>query len=190
MALPSASGQRIDGMTVNQKELAACLGISDRRIRMLKEYGLFSTKKTKQGYILEECVKEYIDYKVNAEAGRRKSITKEEVQAEHEEIKKQISIMKLRRLRRETHEASDVEAFLRDMLIKFKRRLEDIPSKLAIKIVGIEDINEIINLITGEIREALLELQEYDPEKIECDVPGDEYEDYEPEDEEEADDME
>ena len=90
-------------MIVNQKELAQCLGLSDRRIRQLKEVGLFKAHKTSKGYMLENCIQEYIEYRVNAETGRRKSISKEEVQAEHEEIKKQISIMKLRRLRRETH---------------------------------------------------------------------------------------
>ena len=73
--------------------------------------------------MLEKCVQEYINFKINAEMGRRTSITKEEVQAEHEEIKKQISALKLRRLRRELHEASDVEAFLTDMLIKFRNRI-------------------------------------------------------------------
>ena len=55
--------------------------------------------------------------------GRSASISKEKVQAEHEEVKKQISILKLRRLRRELHEAADVEYYLSDMLLRFKNRL-------------------------------------------------------------------
>ena len=95
-------------MVVNQKELAQTLGISSRRVRALKEEGLFETSKSGRGYNLETCVQEYIEYKVNAELGRSASISKEKVQAEHEEVKKQISILKLRRLRRELHEAADV----------------------------------------------------------------------------------
>ena len=63
-------------MDVNQKELAAILGISDRRVRQLKnEFGLFSRntvdgKKTKN-YCLEKCVPEYINYKLEAECSMK-----------------------------------------------------------------------------------------------------------------------
>lgn len=104
------------GMEVNQKELSQCLGISTRRIRQLREEGVFQKKDGKvTGYNLERCVQEYIDYKVNAEMGRSASISKEEVQAQHEEVKKQISLLKLRKMRRELHEAADVEGFLSDI---------------------------------------------------------------------------
>ena len=63
------------------------------------------------------------------------------MQAEHEEVKKQISLLKLRKLRRELHEAADVEAFLSDMLIRFKNRLLAVPNKLAMQTAGEEDIN-------------------------------------------------
>lgn len=92
-------------------------------MRQLREEGLFKLTQEGKGYNLEKSIQEYIEYKVNAETGRRASISKEEVQAEHEEVKKQISLLKLRRLRRELHEASDVEAFLTDMLLRFKNRL-------------------------------------------------------------------
>ena len=86
-------------MIVNQKELAQCLGISSRRVRMLRDEGLFKITQEGRGYNLEKSVQEYIEYKVNAETGRRASISKDEVQAEHEEVKKQISLLKLRKLR-------------------------------------------------------------------------------------------
>ena len=170
-------------MIVNQKELAQCLGISDRRIRQLKEVGLFKAHKVTKGYMLENCIQEYIEYRVNAETGRRKSISKEEVQAEHEEIKKQISIMKLRRLRRETHEAADVEAFLASMLTGFRNRLMDIPAKLAVKVAGVSDINEVMLMIERELETVLRELQEYDPEKIDGPSGEDPYDEDEDEDE-------
>ena len=40
-------------MTVNQKELAQCLGLSSRRIRqMMREDGMFSLAKEGRGYNL------------------------------------------------------------------------------------------------------------------------------------------
>ena len=170
-------------MIVNQKQLAECLGISSRRVRQLREEGLFKLTQEGKGYNLEKSIQEYIEYKVNAETGRRASISKEEVQAEHEEVKKQISLLKLRRLRRELHEASDVEAFLTDMLLRFKNRLLSVPSRLAMQIAGESDINEIIQIIKKERRQfhpdhTLEELSEYDPDEIDGGSAG---EDYDPE---------
>ncbi|MCF2704192.1 DNA-packaging protein [Enterocloster clostridioformis] len=173
-------------MVVNQKELSQCLGISTRQIRNLKSEGLFQTEKNSRGYNLEKCVREYINFKINAEMGRRTNITKEEVQAEHEEVKKQISVLKLRKLRRELHEASDVEAFLTDMLIRFRNRLLSLPPKLAMQLSGINDLNDMIKAIKTELENTLEELSQYDPDEIDGVNPGDiDVDDPEEEDEEE-----
>ena len=57
-------------MIVNQKQLAECLGISSRRVRQLREEGLFKLTQEGKGYNLEKSIQEYIEYKVNAETGR------------------------------------------------------------------------------------------------------------------------
>lgn len=153
-------------MIVNQKELAQCLGISTRQVRNLRQDGMFQTVKGDRGYVLETCVQEYINFKVNAEMGRSASISIERVRADHEEVKKNISIMKLRRLRRELHEAADVEAFLSDMLVRFKNRLTSLPAKMAMQVSGEKDINRTIQILNDDILEALEELSEYDPDEI------------------------
>lgn len=122
-------------------------------------------KKTKN-YCLEKCVPEYINYKLEAEAQQGTTFIKEKEQAEHEQIKKKISILKLRRLKRELHEADDVEEFLTDMLMNFKNRLLSIPQKVAPLVISEEDINVVIGVLEKEIFEALDELSEYDPLKI------------------------
>lgn len=158
-------------MDVNQKELAAILGVSDRRIRQLKnEFGLFSaensTSGSKKRYKLEKCVPEYINYKIEAEAQQGTTVSREKEQAEHEQIKKNISILKLRKLRGQLHEAEDVENFLTDMLIGFRNHLLSMPQKIAPLIIGEDDIKNVIKIIEKEITEALAELSEYDPLKI------------------------
>ena len=164
-------------MVVNQKQLAECLGLSSRRVRGLKE---------ERHDNLEKSIQEYIEYKVNAETGRRASISKEEVQAQHEEVKKQISLLKLRRLRRELHEAADVEAFLSDMLIRFKNRLLSVPAKLAMQVAGAEDLNQIIQIIKRELLSVLEELSDYDPDEIDGQqIPEGEDEEIEDEEDEE-----
>ena len=154
-------------MLVNQKQLSQYLGISTRRIRQLREDGAFKKKvDAAAGYSLEECIQEYIEYKVNAETGRRTSISKEEVQAEHEEVKKQISLLKLRKLKRELHEATDVEFFLNDMLVRFRKYLMALPPRLAMNIAGVEDMAIVTETIRNEMRRALEELGEYEPDEI------------------------
>lgn len=140
-----------------------------------------------KGYLLEQCVQEYIEYKINAETGRRASISKEEVQAEHEEVKKQISLLKLRKLRRELHEAGDVEAFLSDMLIRFKTRLLAVPPKLAMEVAGEGDLNIIIQTIKKALEEVLSELAEYNPDEIDGLQSANELDEEEGGDEEEDD---
>lgn len=158
-------------MIVNQKELAQCLGISTRQVRNLKQEGMFQTVKGDRGYVLETCVQEYINFKINAEMGRSAAISVERIKADHEEVKKNISIMKLRRLRRELHEAADVEEFLSDMLARFKNRLLSLPVKMAMQVSGEKDINRIVQVLSDDILEALEELSEYDPDEIDKSEP-------------------
>ena len=154
-------------MEVNQKQLSQYLGISTRRIRQLREDGVFQKRDgTAAGYNLEQCIQEYIEYKVNAETGRRTSASKEKVQAEHEEVKKQISVLKLRKLRREMHESADVESFLADMLIRFRNRLLNVPARVAIRIAGEKDISEVTKVLEKEMLDTLNELSNYDPDEI------------------------
>lgn len=154
-------------MEVNQKELASCLGITARRVRELKQEGFFQMNPNSKKYDLAKCNIEYINYKVKAELGGRKSLNKEQEQAEHEKIKKEISKLKLRKLKKELHEAKDVESFLSEMLINFKNKLMSIPSKIAVQIVGEDDVNKIIAFLNKEMIDTLEELSEYDPDKIE-----------------------
>ena len=101
------------------------------------------------------------------ETRNSKTMDKEEAQAKHESIKMEISILKLRRLKRELHEARDVENFLSNMLINFKNKLLSIPSKVSVQIVGEQDINKIKAVLNKEVLETLEELSEYDADEIE-----------------------
>lgn len=154
-------------MEVNQKQLAHYLGISTRRIRDLRAEGLFKKADGKvAGYDLAECIQEYISYKVKAEAGRRAYLSKEEVQIRHEEVKREISILKLRRMRRELHEAADVEEFLSDMLLRFRNRLLAVSPRVAMKVSGETDISKLTDIIQQEMLATLEELSEYDADEI------------------------
>ena len=159
-------------MEVTQKALAECLGITPRQVRNLKQEGLFQLKDGQKKYNLEKCIQEYIQFKVNDETGRRTVVDKDKVSAEHEEVKKEISALKLRKLRRELHESADVESYLMDMLLSFRSRLEALPQKAAMQIMGVADLNEVIAVLRKIVAEALNELSDYDPDKIDGQQQG------------------
>lgn len=75
-----------------------------------------------------------------------------------------------------------MEEFLTNMLVSFKSRLLSIPQKVAPIVVSEDDVNRISDILEKEIFEALEELSEYDPLKIDKNA-GLEFEDDEEEDE-------
>ena len=153
-------------MTVNQKELAECLGVSPRNIRDIsRDFGIFEKNESGK-YELSTCVKEYIEYKLDLDSSRAKGLNLEALKARHEEIKIQMSLEKLREYKAETHKSEDVEEFLSNMLVNFKNKLSTLPSKLAIEIMGETDTNVAIKKVEEEIDIALNELSGYDPNKI------------------------
>ena len=64
------------------------------------------------------------------------------------------------------HEATDVEFFLNDMLVRFRKYLMALPPRLAMNIAGVEDMAIVTETIRNEMRRALEELGEYEPDEI------------------------
>ena len=57
-----------------------------------------------------------------------------------------------------------------DMLTRFKSRILSLPTKIAMQTAGESDINRIVQSVTKVLNEALEELSEYDPLKIDKDT--------------------
>lgn len=151
---------------VNQKTLALALGISSRQVRDLRsKHGMFPFIPDTKKYDLTSCVNEYINFKVGERTGKT-SVDREKEMAEHEQIKKEIAKLKLRKIRRDALEARDVENYLKSMLVEFRNRLLAVPSRVAPILLGETDINVIIKTLDREMFDTLDELSEFDPEKI------------------------
>ena len=73
------------------------------------------------------------------------------------------------------------------MLVRFKNRLLALPSKLAMELAGVKDINDVIQTIQKGLLDTLEELSEYDPDEID---QGDIYLPEEDEEEENEEDEE
>ena len=167
----------------NQRELSGILGVSQRRIRQLIEEGVLT--KAEMRYDISECVQRYIEFKINTEIERKTPGDYDKERAEHERAKKEITKLKLRKMRRELHEAADVEGVVGDMLIRFRSKLLAMPPKLAPQLIGVTEANEMMSRLKQDVLEALDELSEYNPDDY-SDVMDDESED----DEEAAEDPE
>jgi len=107
---------------------------------------------------LKDVSEKYYEFKFGSE-----SRDLNQVKAEHEEVKKRISELKLAKMEGKLHEADDVELIMTNMLVTFRNRILSIPSKLAPQLIGMKNIGKISDLIDRELRDALNELSEYDP---------------------------
>lgn len=65
----------------------------------------------------------------------------------------------------ELHKAEDVETVMTDMLIAFKTRIMNIPSKAA-PILENRDATYIKDYLSNEITDALNELKDYNPKSF------------------------
>ncbi len=169
----SAKITNIDSTTVSAAVLGDMFGVSDRRIRQMAEEGIVA-RAAKGRYKLVDSIKNYLLTVKLAAEGVGVDLA--------ERVKRHISELKLQIMKGGLHKAQDVEIVMTDMLVAFKTRMMNIPSKVA-PILESRDAVFIKDRLTCEIIEALNELKDYDPrafyseEYVEEDESGDEQED-------------
>lgn len=150
---------------ITQTHLAHLLGISVRRVQQLISDGVI-TRGTKKGLNTQKAIEEYYTKKLCPEATKNLR----DVQAEHEKLKMEVTHLKLRKMKRELLEAEEVQSCLNRMVLVFRNKVLSLPSKIAGEVVGRKNINEIAEIIDVDLREALVELSEYNPELFEEDM--------------------
>ena len=154
-------------MLVTQKELADVLGVSARWIRELsRENGLFMSRDSGK-YILSDCVREFVAYKIETETTGGSAPDYWEEKAKHEHVKRKISEQKLSRIKRESFDASDVEDAWGHIILNFKNKLSSFPHKLAVLLANESSILKITNIISSELEALLYDLSEFSLDSIE-----------------------
>ena len=131
----SAKITNIDSTTVSAAVLGDMFGVSDRRIRQMAEEGIVA-RAAKGRYKLVDSIKNYLlTVKLAAEGVgvdlADGEINLEEEKGLHERVKRHISELKLQIMKGGLHKAQDVEIVMTDMLVAFKTRMMNIPSKVA-----------------------------------------------------------
>lgn len=162
----SAKVTNIDSITVSAAVLGDMFGVSDRRIRQMAKEGIVA-RAAKGRYKLVDSIKNYLlTMKLAAEGVgidlADGEINLEEEKGLHERVKRHISELKLQIMKGGLHKAQDVEIVMTDMLVAFKTRMMNIPSKVA-PILESRDAAFIKDRLTSEVIEALNELKDYDP---------------------------
>lgn len=150
----------MSNLYTDQKTLAKILKISDRRVRQLKKDGILIEDETGGLYYIPDCVQRYYEYKLKPAS----SIDFENEKALHEKAKRERAEMLNAKLRNELHSAKDIEMVLTNMLVTFRNKMLSIPAKISPKLVRQRDVNVIYHELEKEIKEALTELSEYNPE--------------------------
>lgn len=139
------------------EEAAEFLDITTRRIYQLVKAEVFDRLPDGK-FDLREISEKYYEFKFG-----NGSRDLNQVKAEHEEIKKRISGLKLAKMRGKLHESNDVEIIMTNMLVTFRNRILSMPSKLAPILSGKTDTQKINKILDKELRDILTELSEYDP---------------------------
>lgn len=169
----------ITDLVVNTDVMADILGFTRQRVNQLAKDGVLD-KQAPGRFLLHRNIKRYIDFLRTGQRTEKEDEAQADYWAEkalHEKAKRETTEIKLAQLRNQMHDAVDVEMAVTNMLATFRNRILSIPQKVAPKIIGLDNLAEINEVINIELLEALLELSDYDPALFGSDEL-DEYEDF------------
>lgn len=138
--------------------IADWLGISERRVRQLKDEGILP-EKSPGFYDLKPTVARYIDYLRGKNTGGAVNYTDE--RAKLVRAKRESQELELARARSQLHTSEDVRMALTAMLLNFKNRMLALPAKLAAPASKMTEQVEVFDLLTDAVNEALAELSDY-----------------------------
>lgn len=149
----------IADLVTTQTALGRALGLSQQRIGQLIDEGIVirdETAKNGQVMFFESVRNFFLSRKTNwGEESTNVNFWKEK--GLHEKAKRELSEIKLRKMRGEVYDASRVEGVLSEILTNFRNRLLGLPAKYAAQLDG-KSHDEIFSILTTAIEENLNEL--------------------------------
>jgi phage terminase Nu1 subunit (DNA packaging protein) len=161
------SSKKMDVTIVNSIVLGSCWGITDRRVRQLREEGIIS-EVARGKYDLIESTRRYCEYlrqQVNASNdGKEVKLNYDTEKALHEKVKREKAELQFKVMKGELHRSEDVESVMTDMITRAKTKLLGIPPRVAPLVLGYKDISKVQTILQNHVEEALNELADYNPE--------------------------
>ncbi len=144
------------------KAIARTLGITQRRVRQLKQDGIIKEYPNKSGlYELLPTIHAYIAYIKNGNPDTEESINYNVERAKLAKARRLNEEYELGVKEKTLHHSQDVKKVMVDMLFNFKSRLLSIPTKATPILASKKDKSEIHDILKEYIVEALNELSTY-----------------------------
>ena len=164
----------MENPTLNGRELASLLNITDRWVRQLKSDGVLVASGKPPKYPLVENVQAYCNYLLERAQSRVASkdaadLEKEKLEAEvrMKKAKAEMAEQELKELKGELHRAEDVESITTDHVLFVRSMLMALPGKLAVDLAGTHTAAEQAARVKQEINFVLENLADYkyDPDE-------------------------
>ncbi len=140
--------------------IAAVLDLSERRVRQLRDEGVIEEQR-KGYYDLRPTIHAYLKYLRSQISDQNHTSDYNTERARLVRAKRERQELDLELQRGDAHSTEVVEAIVTDMIIRFKTRMLSIPHKISPALCDMSDANDISDLLTGNIREALEELADF-----------------------------
>lgn len=137
--------------------LARCLGLTTRRVRQLRDEGVFFEIKPGM-YEPEKNIRAYIEY-ITRGSGDTDYFTERALLIK---AKREKAEMELSEFAAKLHPAEDVERVITAILTKFKSKMMSIPSKISALPYKAMEREDLFKSTKDYIYEALDELSDYD----------------------------
>lgn len=164
-------GAKVDDIsmvTVSAKVLGELIGVGDRQIRNLAEEGIL-VRNSHGKYILTKSIRNYVTNLKISKAGQNVvsdfddgTLDLNSEKAKNEHFKAMISEIRVQLMKNEVHKSQDVGAVITDMFTKFRSKMMAMPAALALKLEN-KRKEEIQEVLTEKVNEALNELADYNP---------------------------
>lgn len=149
----------IADLVTTQTALGRALGLSQQRIGQLIDEGIVIRDETaRNGQVMFfESVRNFFLSRKKNWGEESTNVNFWEEKGLHEKAKRELSEIKLRKMRGEVYDASKVEGVLSEILTNFRNRLLGLPAKYAAQLDG-KRHDEIFSILTTAIEENLNEL--------------------------------
>ncbi len=158
---------------VTTSQLAAVLGLSDRRVRQLAQESIIarlgdeSGKKVDGKFLLAACVQAYIEYIKDSASDSEIATNRENAKLRREIAQAEEAEIKVDILKSTVHRSEDVEAVLNDMHTALKTRALSLPAKLSRQLAEETDIAKVSDIIETEVHALLQESKTYSWDEFE-----------------------
>lgn len=144
----------------NSQYIASLLDLSERRIRQLRDEGVL-TEAQKGYYEFKPTIHAYLKYLRTQISDKDHTSDYNTERARLVRAKRERQELELELQRGDAHSTEVVEQIVSDMLIRFKNRILSIPGKLSPELCKATNINDISDLLSAAIKEALDELSDF-----------------------------